>query len=238
MISPRHTDLPASSSAPAHSLASLAALVDHTLLKPNARVQEIEQLCLDAIAWNFHSVCVPPCYLALSHSLVKGSAVKLATVVGFPHGNARKEVKMMEAEFALAAGCEELDVVGPIWAMAQDNFQPLIEELAALSQLAKNVQIKMILETGYLTPAQIHQCCLLVQMHGGHFVKTSTGYGPRGATLDDIRAMRATVGPEFGVKASGGIRTLEAFLAMIAAGASRVGLSASVEIFEKLEGNL
>lgn len=214
----------------------LARLIDHTLLKPEAKFAEIETLCEEARRHSFASVCVNPFWVTAAATALEGSIVKVCTVIGFPLGANRTETKVAEAKLALDQGAHELDMVLNIGALKSGIEQVVANDISAIADAAHAGQaiLKVILETCLLTDAEKELACRIAVDSGADFVKTSTGFSKSGATADDISLMRRTVtkagGPEIGVKASGGIRTYEDALRMVAAGATRIGASASVAI--------
>jgi len=212
---------------------ALAALIDHTLLKPETTRAEIERHCLEAKAHGFASVCVPPFRVAQAAELLRDTSVALGTVVGFPLGYARSEIKAMETVRAVADGATELDMVLNIGAVKDQNWATVENDIRAVVKAAQGRLVKVILETGLLVESEIRQCCDLVIQAGAQFVKTSTGFSGQGATVESVRLMRAQVGPSFGVKASGGIRDRATLIAMVEAGATRIGTSAGVAILRE-----
>jgi deoxyribose-phosphate aldolase len=209
----------------------LASLIDHTLLKPDAKREDVEKLCREAAQFCFASVCVNPNWVPLCRDLLRGSGVKVCTVIGFPFGSHLPDVKAYEARRAVEQGAEEVDMVINIGALKSKDYATVEKDIAGVVQaVGKHTLVKVILETAMLTREEKIMACSLAKAAGADFVKTSTGYGGGGATVDDIRLMRETVGPEVGVKASGGIRTKEDVDAMVAAGATRIGASAGVKI--------
>jgi deoxyribose-phosphate aldolase len=209
----------------------LASLIDHTLLKPDAAREDIERLCREAAQFCFASVCVNPNWVPLCRDLLRGSGVKVCTVIGFPFGSHLPDVKAYEARRAVEQGAEEVDMVINIGALKSKDYATVEKDIAGVvNAVGKNTVVKVILETAMLTREEKIMGSTLAKAAGADFVKTSTGYGGGGATVDDIRLMRETVGPELGVKASGGIRTKEDVEAMVAAGATRIGASAGVKI--------
>lgn len=215
----------------------IASLIDHTLLKPEATPEQIAQLCSEAREYRFASVCVNPVYVKLAWDLLKGSPVKVCSVVGFPLGATPSEVKAFEAQRAIRDGASEIDMVihvGSLKAGADDLVE---EDIAIVVEAchAGGAICKVILETCFLTEDEKVRACLLAKWAGADFVKTSTGFGPGGATVEDVALMRRTVGPDMGVKAAGGIRTLQALRQMVAAGANRIGASASVNIMQEAQ---
>lgn len=215
---------------------NLARFIDHTLLKPDASRLAIKQLCEEAREHRFQSVCVNPVHVSYAAELLEGSPVKVCTVIGFPLGASTSLMKVMEARDALVNGAQELDMVINIGALVEGDYARVLSDIKAVRDAAPGVVLKVILETGYLTKEQIVRACLLVRMAGADFVKTSTGFGPGGATVEDISLMRTVVGPEFGVKASGGVRDFATAQAMIKAGATRIGTSSGVAIIAGAEG--
>ncbi|MEO5567511.1 MAG: deoxyribose-phosphate aldolase [Gemmatimonadaceae bacterium] len=213
---------------------AIASLIDHTLLKPEATEPEVVKLCQEALQYKFASVCVNSYWVSKVAALLKGSPVKVCTVVGFPLGAMSTEAKRAETELALAAGAQEIDMVINIGALRSGDHDAVRQDIAAVVEAAhaKNAIVKVILETALLDDNQKAAACTLAKIAKADFVKTSTGFAKSGATVADIQLMRATVGPGMGVKASGGIRSLEDLKTMSAAGATRIGASASVKIVE------
>lgn len=212
----------------------IARLIDHTLLKPEATRSEILQLCAEARKYNFASVCINPYWVPLAASELAGSTVKVCTVVGFPLGATSSASKAAEAEEAVRAGAREIDMVINVGALRSGDNDAVkldIQGVVKVSHEAGAI-VKTILETALLTDGQKATVCLLAKAAGADFVKTSTGFGPGGATARDVALMRQVVGPSMGVKAAGGIRTFEDLKKMTEAGATRIGASASVKIVE------
>lgn len=217
----------------------LNKFIDHTLLKPEVTKQQIVELCQEAKEYDFAAVCVNPTWVNLCAELLSGTDVKVATVVGFPLGATTPEVKAFETKQAVEQGATEIDMVLNVGALKSGDKNLVMRDIAAVVQAAGNQAIvKVILETGILNDQEIVEASLISVEGGAHFVKTSTGFGPGGATVPHIKLMRETVGPNIGVKASGGVRDLETAKAMIEAGASRIGASAGVSIVSgtKAEG--
>jgi deoxyribose-phosphate aldolase len=212
--------------------ADLAAMIDHTLLRPQATEEQIRQLCSEARQFNFATVCINPCWTPLCARLLAGSPVKVCTVIGFPLGATLSEVKAFEAQRAISFGATELDMVINIGALKSRQYAVVEEDITAVTNAAHALGgcVKVIIECAYLTDEEKVEACALAKAAGADYVKTSTGFGPSGATVEDVALMRRVVGPEMGVKAAGGIRTAEEAKAMIAAGATRIGASASVKI--------
>jgi len=208
----------------------LARYIDHTLLKPNATRDEIVKLCEEAREHSFASVCVNPTYVGLSAKLLEGSPVKVCTVIGFPLGATSSFVKATETRDAIANGAGEIDMVINVGALKSKDYELVKQDIARVVEAACGNTVKVILETSLLTDEEKVKACELSKLAGADFVKTSTGFSTGGATLEDICLMRQTVGPNMGVKASGGIRDTETAVNMIQLGATRIGASASVGI--------
>jgi deoxyribose-phosphate aldolase len=217
----------------------LAAVIDHTLLKPEAARTDIERVCREAMENTFASVCINPYWVPLASSMLHASPVRVCTVIGFPLGANRAEVKLAEAGVALAHGARELDMVLNVGALRSGDDSFVEEEIGELAELAhrSGAILKVILETCLLDRDQKIRACLLAVAAKADFVKTSTGFSFAGATVEDVRLMREAVGPTLGVKASGGIRTLASVREMLAAGATRIGASAGVQILQELAGS-
>lgn len=214
----------------------LARMIDHTLLKPEATRSQIEHLCREALTYQFASVCVNPHWVPLAAELLKGSPVKVCTVIGFPLGATSTAAKAFEAADAIAHGAAEVDMVMNVGALKSGEEETVRKDIAAVVEAARGkALVKVILETGLLTREEKVEACQLAKAAGADFVKTSTGFGPGGATVEDIALMRETVGPAMGVKASGGVRDINATLAMIKAGATRIGASAGVSIVRRVQ---
>lgn len=209
----------------------LAPLVDHTLLRADANRTEIDTLCAEALEHGFASVCVNPCWVPSAVRTLQGSSVRVCTVVGFPLGASTSGAKAFEAQAALQAGALEVDMVLALGAVKSEDWAYVSADLQAVRQAVPQPAIlKVILEACLLTEAEIQKACALAVEAGLDFVKTSTGFSTGGATEQAVALMRATVGDSIGVKASGGIRTRAQALAMVRAGATRLGLSASVAV--------
>ncbi len=213
---------------------AIAALIDHTILKPEATRADVVKVCREARQYNFASVCVNPYWVPLVKAELAGSPVKVCTVVGFPLGATSTEAKVAETAVAVRAGAQEIDMVINIGARRsgdQEVVKTDIREVVRVSHAAGAI-VKVILETALLDDHQKVTACTLAKAAGADFVKTSTGFAKTGATAHDVALMRGVVGPGMGVKAAGGIRTLADFQAMTAAGATRIGASASIKIVE------
>jgi len=213
---------------------SIAALIDHTLLKPEATAADIRKVCAEARHYSFASVCVNPYWVRLVAGELAGSPVKVCSVVGFPLGASVTEIKVAETAAAIRDGANEIDMVLNIGELRAGNHDAVRADIKAVVEAAHAGEaiVKVILETALLDDNQKAMGCTLSKLAGAEFVKTSTGFGPHGATVHDVALMRQAVGAEMGVKASGGIRTLEDLKNMAAAGATRIGASASVKIIE------
>ena len=211
---------------------SVARLIDHTLLKPDASAEQIAELCREAREYHFASVCVNSAWVSLCADLLKGSDVAVCTVVGFPLGASPPEVKAYDAQLAIQNGATEIDMVMNIGALKSRDIKGLYRDIATVAATchAYNVILKVILETAQITDEEKVIASQVAKMAGADFVKTSTGFGGGGATVADVSLMRRVVGPGLGVKASGGVRTYEDAQAMVEAGATRIGASAGVAI--------
>lgn len=215
-------------------MTEIASLIDHTILKAEATRQDVLKVCAEAREYGFASVCVNPYWVPLAAHQLAGSGVKVCTVVGFPLGATSTESKVNEAVSAIRQGAGEIDMVLNIGELRSGDFESVKVDIAAVVEAshAHGSIVKVILETALLDDAQKITACKLAKAAKADFVKTSTGFSTAGATVHDIELMRRAVGPDIGVKASGGIRTFEDFQSMVAAGASRVGASASVKIVQ------
>ncbi len=213
---------------------AIAALIDHTLLKPEATRADIVKLCREARQYSFASVCVNPYWVPVVRTELQGSPVKVCTVIGFPLGATSTEAKVAESLAALRAGAQELDMVINVGALRSGDQEAVKLDIQQVVKVAHEAGaiVKVILETALLDDNQKAVASTLSKLAGADFVKTSTGFGPSGATAHDVALMRSVVGPSMGVKASGGIRTLDDLKTMTAAGATRIGASASVKIVE------
>jgi deoxyribose-phosphate aldolase len=214
----------------------LARYLDHTLLRADASAKDIEQLCVEAKAHKFYSVCVNGSRVELARHFLEESEVKIACVVGFPLGAMATDVKRFEAEAAVDDGAQEIDLVLNIGRLKDGDFKFVLRELRDVVEAAEERPVKVILETGLLTHDEKIRACHIALEAEAHFVKTSTGFSGSGATIEDVRLLRANVGSALGVKASGGIRDTATALAMIEAGANRLGSSNSVAIVQGLSG--
>lgn len=208
---------------------------DHTLLAPDATENDIRKLCGEAARYDFYSVCVNSCYAGLAAEMLKGTDVKVASVVGFPLGAMDTDAKLFEADCACRAGASEIDMVINIGALKEGRDEYVLDDIAAVVAASNQYGaiVKVIIETCLLTDDEKKKACLLAMDAGAAFVKTSTGFSNGGATVEDVKLMRSAVGDKMKIKASGGIRDRAAAMAMIEAGADRLGASASVAIFKE-----
>ena len=210
----------------------LARMIDHTLLRPDATQKEIEKLCAEAKQYRFASVCINPSNVKLCAELLRDTDVKVCTVIGFPLGASSSAAKAFETDRAIKDGAREVDMVINVGMLKSGEYKYVEEDILSVVSAAHSfgVLTKVIIETGLLTDEEKVKACMLAKHAGADFVKTSTGFVKGGATVGDIALMRKVVGPELGVKASGGVRSQEDALALIASGADRIGASASVKI--------
>lgn len=214
--------------------ASITSKIDHTLLKPESRKADILKLAEEAKAYSFASVCVNPVWVKTAAEALKDTTVKVCTVIGFPLGASHPEVKALETKQALKDGAGEIDMVINIGALKDGDNELVLRDIQGVVAAAEGKLVKVIIETCLLTKEEIVLACQLSVKAGAHYVKTSTGFSTGGATVEDVALMAKTVGPEIGVKASGGVRTAEDALAMIEAGATRLGTSGGVAIAQGL----
>ena len=213
---------------------SLAKMIDHTLLKPEATPDQVAQLCFEARKYGFASVCINPTWVELCTQLLKGSTVKVCTVIGFPLGATAPEVKAFETQHAIEQGAGEIDMVINIGALKARDLEQVAKDIYGVVTIshAGGAIVKVIIEAALLTDEEKTIACLISKEAGADFVKTSTGFASGGATVHDVELMRRVVGPEMGVKAAGGVRTFEDAENMIKAGATRIGASAGVKILQ------
>ncbi len=218
--------------------AGFAGLIDHTLLKPEASRDEIRKLCQEAAKFGFASVCINPWYVPLAAELLRGTKIKVCTVIGFPLGATLPQVKMYEAEEAIKLGAQEVDMVINIGALKSGQDDVVQSDIRGVVEASHRggAICKVILETALLTVEEKVRASLASKQAGADFVKTSTGFSTAGATAEDVALMRAVVGSEIGVKAAGGVRSFEDLKKMVCAGATRIGASASVKIMEQARG--
>lgn len=217
-------------------VAQVAKMIDHSLIRPELTIAEVCTGCILAIRYEVATVCVKPADVAMASKEVSGTDVKVSTVIGFPHGNSTPAVKAAEAHAALLDGASELDMVVNIGRLRGGDDRAVTADIAAVVAEAESARaiVKVILETAYLTNQQKVQGCRLAESAGAAFVKTSTGFAPLGATVEDVRLLRASVAPHLGVKAAGRVHSLEALSAMADAGATRFGTSATAAILDRL----
>jgi deoxyribose-phosphate aldolase len=214
---------------------NFAGYIDHTLLKADTTKEAIVELCAEARKYSFASVCVNPTWVKTAADALEGSTVKVCTVIGFPLGASTSEVKAFETENAIQNGAQEIDMVINIGALRSGDDEAVKQDIAAVVKAAEGkALVKVIIETSLLTDIEKRTACELAVVAGADFVKTSTGFSTGGATEEDVKLMRAVVGPETGVKASGGVRNFEDMQTMIAAGATRIGASSGVQIMKGL----
>ncbi len=223
----------------AATAASIASYIDHTLLKPEASEAEVHQVCAEAVEYGFKSVCVNPIWVKTVSKALRGSGVLTCAVVGFPLGATPSDVKAFEARGAVLDGAEEIDMVIDIAAARANDKGALVDDITAVAEAvhAGEAILKVIIETALLSDAQKVLACEAAMEAGADFVKTSTGFNGGGATVEDVALMRKTVGPDIGVKASGGVRSLADARAMIAAGATRIGASSGIAIVKGEQGS-
>lgn len=215
----------------------IAKMLDHSTLQPYLTEEDIRKGCELALRYDCASVCARPCDVPVLVEMLRGSDVKVCTVIGFPHGSQDTIIKLAEAELALRQGCQELDMVINIGRLIRGDDDDVRDEIRQLAILAhrEGAILKVILETCYLTDEQKVRCCRLAEEAGADFVKTSTGYGSKGCTIEDLKLMRASVSERVAVKGSGGIRDLDTVLSARAVGATRCGVSATAKIMEEAE---
>ena len=211
----------------------LAQVIDHTLVRPDATLNDLAGACEAARKYGFACVVVNGCHVAQARELLSGTLVKVCSVVGFPHGANTTTVKIVEAMEAMKNGASELDIVINIGMVKSEQFNVVEVDLKNVIAMTPQKIHKVIIEIGSLTPAEISRVCQIAVSAGAEFIKTSTGYGPRGATVEDVRLIRQSVGSACRIKASGGIKDLDSLTSMIEAGAERIGTSAGVAIMEE-----
>jgi len=216
----------------------LARLIDHTVIRPTTRLGDVVKVCKEALHYGFAAVCVPPTFVQPASRLLRGSDVKVCTAVGFPFGFSKTEVKVFEARRALEDGAEELDMVMNLALFKSGMYRRVEEDIRAVVETAEEygALVKVIIEACYLTDEEKRTACHIIAEAGADYVKTSTGFGPGGATVEDVRLLKEASQGRILVKAAGGIRTAEQALAMIRAGASRIGTSTGVQVVETFGG--
>jgi deoxyribose-phosphate aldolase len=214
---------------------NIAPYIDHTILKPTTTLPEVERVCREAMQYGFAAVCIPPPYIKTARQLLQNTSVKVATVIGFPFGYSAIESKVAEVVLAVTDGADELDMVINLIAVKNKEWNYLEKEIATVMPVILHNQkvIKVIIESGILTEEEIIRCCEMYSRHRVNFVKTSTGYAEKGATLEAVRLMKKVLPPSVRIKAAGGIRNYEMARAFIEGGASRLGCSSSVTIIEQ-----
>lgn len=208
----------------------LAKLIDHTLLKPDAKEDDIKKLCEEAIKYKFYSVCINPCYIELAKNFLKNNDIKICTVISFPLGASTTTIKIIEALEAVKIGADEIDMVMNIGMFKSKKYDYIYEEISSIKKIIKDKILKVIIETAILNDEEKIKASEIVKKSGADFVKTSTGFSQGGATKEDILLIRKVVGDNFGIKASGGIKSYEQAIELINAGATRIGSSSSVKI--------
>ena len=213
----------------------LASMIDHSLLRPNATREQLRRFCEEAIALGFKAVCINPIHVADAVHMLKEKEPLVCSVVGFPFGTHSPKSKAFETEQVIRVGAREVDMVIRVGALKEGRDDEVLEDIEAVVKAAKGHPVKVILETCYLTDEEKIRGCKLAIEAGASFIKTSTGFAEAGAKIEDVKLMRKAVGKEFGVKAAGGIRTLEEALKMVEAGANRLGTSGSVAIIKELK---
>ena len=213
----------------------LASLIDHTIMQPDVSTDTVKQQCELAIRYDFAGVCVSTVHIALAAQVLQGSALNVCTGVGFPLGASGYLLKAMETRDAVASGADEIDMVVNIGAIKEGDYLTLEREIEAVKDAAEGRTVKVLLEICYLSDAEIVKVCRIAAERSAAFVKTSTGFGPGGATVEAVRLMRQTVGPKIGVKAAGGINNRAFALKLLEAGASRLGMSKSIEVIHELD---
>jgi len=217
----------------------MASLIDQTLLKPDATKDDIRRLCQESMNYGFWSVCVNPTYISLAASILRDTEVKICSVVGFPLGANTPEVKAFEAEKALIDGANEIDMVINLGALKSGDYELVKRDIRYIVEqgirFQRDIIVKVIIETGLLSDNEKALACQIVKESGANFVKTSTGINTRGATVQDVKFIRKIVGPDFGVKASGGIRTYGEAIKLIEAGANRIGTSSGISIIKGID---
>lgn len=216
---------------------NIAAFIDHTVLKSTTSVKDLDTICRDAIEHHFAAVCIPPVYVQLAANNLNGSEVKVATVIGFPFGYTYINAKQEEVKQAISDGADELDMVINLVALKNQDYSYLENEVGAVLEIAKKhkITLKIIIESGILTDQEIIKCCEIYGAFGVDFLKTSTGYAERGASLKAVQLMRANLPSHIQIKASGGIKSFDFARQLLEAGATRLGCSASVAIVKEAE---
>ena len=212
---------------------NIAAIIDHTLLRADTTLKDLDQLCREAVEYSFATVCVNPVHVSYCVQKLEKSRIPVATVIGFPLGANLTRTKAEETEIALEDGAAEFDMVVNIGMLKSGKDDFVQNDIEAVVKMARGCLVKVIIETALLTETEKIKACSLAKLAGAHFVKTSTGFSKAGATIEDVKLIRATVGSEMGVKAAGGIRTFTEAIGMVEAGASRIGTSSGVQIVQQ-----
>ena len=220
---------------PLFTLRQVAKTIDHALLRPDMTRDEVRKGCEVALKYDVASVCCKPADVAFCAEILKGSDVHVGTVVGFPHGNSTTATKVFETKQVVADGATEIDVVINIGWLKSGMFDEVRDEIAAVVAAASGNQVKVILENAYLTKDEIVKACQLCEAAGADYVKTSTGFAPTGAVLEDVKLMRASVSPKVEVKSAGGVKTLDALLAFMEAGVKRSGASGTAAMLDEFK---
>ncbi|NLI55960.1 deoxyribose-phosphate aldolase [bacterium] len=211
----------------------LARLIDHTLLKSETKIEDIKKLCEEAIKYQFYSVCINPCYVKTAKEFLKNSDIKICTVISFPLGASTIKTKIYEATEAIENGADEIDMVMNIGMFKSNRYEYIYEEISSIKKAIEYRILKVIIETSILSEEEKIKASEIIKKSGANFVKTSTGFSQGGATKEDVLLIRKSVGDNFGIKASGGIKTYQQAVELIKAGATRIGSSSSVKIMEE-----
>jgi len=212
---------------------NIAAIIDHTLLKADTTLRDLDQLCQEAVEYSFATVCVNPVHISYCVQNLENSRIPVATVIGFPLGANLTRIKAKETEIALEEGATEFDMVINIGMLKSGDDDFVQDEIEAVVKAARGCLVKVIIETALLTESEKIRACSLAKLAGAHFVKTSTGFSKAGATVEDVKLMRSIVGNEMGVKAAGGVRTFTEAISMVEAGANRIGTSSGIQIVQQ-----
>lgn len=211
----------------------LARLIDHTLLKSETKIEDIKKLCEEALKYQFYSVCINPCYVKTAKEFLKNSDIKICTVISFPLGASTIKTKIYEATEAIENGADEIDMVMNIGMFKSNRYEYIYEEISSIKKAIEYRILKVIIETSILSEEEKIKASEIIKKSGANFVKTSTGFSQGGATKEDVLLIRKSVGDNFGIKASGGIKTYQQAVELIKAGATRIGSSSSVKIMEE-----
>ncbi len=211
----------------------LARLIDHTLLKSETKIEDIKKLCEEALKYQFYSVCINPCYVKTAKEFLKNSDIKICTVISFPLGASTIKTKIYEATEAIENGADEIDMVMNIGMFKSNKYEYIYEEISSIKKAIEYRILKVIIETSILSEEEKIKASEIIKKSGANFVKTSTGFSQGGATKEDVLLIRKSVGDNFGIKASGGIKTYQQAVELINAGATRIGSSSSVKIMEE-----